>query len=119
MQQTRASARAGARKDYNSLSRYGTCVHVSGLAARTTRQLSVHRLCFPLCQVISLHFFAGEPVLMSSGGDNAVKQWIFDGEDGGAQLLRFRSGHAAPPVVVRFYGYVRAAVAAALLLHVC
>jgi U3 small nucleolar RNA-associated protein 21 len=54
--------------------------------------------------VLSLHFFAGEPVLMSSGGDNAVKQWIFDAEDGSARLLRFRSGHAAPPVCVRFYG---------------
>lgn len=41
---------------------------------------------------------------MSSGGDNAVKQWIFDAEDGSARLLRFRSGHAAPPVCVRFYG---------------
>ena len=55
-------------------------------------------------QVLSLHFFPGEPVLMSSGGDNAVKQWIFDAEDGSARLLRFRSGHAAPPVCVRFYG---------------
>ena len=43
---------------------------------------------------------------MSSGGDNAVKQWIFDGEDGAARLLRFRSGHAAPPCCVRFYGRV-------------
>ena len=41
---------------------------------------------------------------MSSGGDNSVKQWIFDADDGTARLLRFRSGHAAPPVVVRFYG---------------
>jgi U3 small nucleolar RNA-associated protein 21 len=55
-------------------------------------------------QVLSLHFFVGEPVLMSSAGDNAVKQWIFDADDGTGRLLRFRSGHAAPPVVVRFYG---------------
>jgi hypothetical protein len=55
-------------------------------------------------QVVSLHFFTGEPVLMSSGGDNAIKQWIFDQEDGAPRLLRFRSGHAAPPVVVQYYG---------------
>ena len=59
-------------------------------------------------QVVSLHFFAGEPVLMSSGADNALKQWIFDQEDGAPRLLRFRCGHAAPPVVVQFYGCVPA-----------
>jgi U3 small nucleolar RNA-associated protein 21 len=54
--------------------------------------------------IVALHFFAGEPVLMSSGADNALKQWIFDGPDGSARLLRFRSGHSAPPTVVRHYG---------------
>ena len=52
----------------------------------------------------ALHFFAGEPRLMSAGADNALKQWLFDAGDGAARLLRFRSGHAAPPAVVRFYG---------------
>ncbi len=52
----------------------------------------------------SLHFFAGEPRLLSGGADNALKQWLFDAPDGAARLLRFRSGHAAPPAVVRFYG---------------
>lgn len=41
---------------------------------------------------------------MSAGADNALKQWLFDAGDGAARLLRFRSGHAAPPAVVRFYG---------------
>lgn len=41
---------------------------------------------------------------MSSGRDNSLKQWVFDGVDGQARLLRFRSGHAAPPTVVRHYG---------------
>ena len=54
--------------------------------------------------VTALHFFAGEPRLMSAGGDNAIKQWVFDAADGSARLLRFRSGHAAPPTVVRYYG---------------
>lgn len=53
--------------------------------------------------VTSLSFFAGEPVLLSAGADNALKSWIFDGPDGAPRLLRFRSGHAAPPTLVRHY----------------
>lgn len=41
---------------------------------------------------------------MSCARDNSLKQWVFDGVDGSARLLRFRSGHAAPPTVVRHYG---------------
>lgn len=48
----------------------------------------------------TLQFFAGEPVLMSAAADNSVKHWIFDNADGSARLLRFRSGHAAPPLHV-------------------
>nr|CAD1831831.1 unnamed protein product [Ananas comosus var. bracteatus] len=54
--------------------------------------------------IVSLHFFANEPVLMSSAADNSIKMWIFDNSDGDARLLRFRSGHSAPPLCVRFYG---------------
>ncbi|XAR54384.1 hypothetical protein NMG60_11029486 [Bertholletia excelsa] len=53
--------------------------------------------------VISLHFFANEPVLMSSSVDNSIKMWIFDTSDGDPRLLRFRSGHSAPPLCIRFY----------------
>ncbi|KAK9671649.1 hypothetical protein RND81_12G045000 [Saponaria officinalis] len=53
--------------------------------------------------IISLHFFANEPVLMSSSADNSIKMWIFDTSDGDPRLLRFRSGHSAPPVCIRFY----------------
>jgi U3 small nucleolar RNA-associated protein 21 len=51
-----------------------------------------------------LYFFPGEPVLMSSAADNSVKHHIFDNDDGTARLLRFRSGHAAPPRQLIFYG---------------
>jgi U3 small nucleolar RNA-associated protein 21 len=54
--------------------------------------------------VTCLHFFPGEPVLMSAGADNAVHHWIFDNADGSARQLRGRAGHAAPPRCVRFYG---------------
>lgn len=41
---------------------------------------------------------------MSAGADNAIKQWLFDAADGSARLLKFRSGHAAPPGCVQHYG---------------
>ncbi|XP_073143979.1 U3 small nucleolar RNA-associated protein 21 homolog [Henckelia pumila] len=53
--------------------------------------------------IVSLHFFACEPVLMSSSADNSVKMWIFDTSDGDPRLLRFRSGHSAPPLCIKFY----------------
>ena len=52
----------------------------------------------------SMQFLSGQAVLISSGVDNAVREWIFDEADGSARLLKFRSGHAAPPTIVRFYG---------------
>lgn len=55
------------------------------------------------CSIVSLHFFANEPVLMSSSADNSIKMWIFDTTDGDPRLLRFRSGHSAPPLCIRFY----------------
>ncbi|XP_043710403.1 WD repeat-containing protein 36-like [Telopea speciosissima] len=51
--------------------------------------------------IISLHFFTNEPVLMSSSADNSIKMWIFDSSDGDPRLLRFRSGHSAPPLCIR------------------
>ncbi|CAL1380098.1 unnamed protein product [Linum trigynum] len=53
--------------------------------------------------IVSLHFFANEPVLMSAAADNSIKMWIFDTSDGEPRLLRFRSGHSAPPLCIRFY----------------
>ncbi|KAL1539962.1 U3 small nucleolar RNA-associated protein 21 isoform X1 [Salvia divinorum] len=55
------------------------------------------------CSIISLHFLANEPVLMSSSADNSIKMWIFDTSDGDPRLLRFRSGHSAPPRCISFY----------------
>lgn len=53
--------------------------------------------------IVSLHFFANEPVLLSASADNSMKMWIFDTSDGDPRLLRFRSGHSAPPLCIRFY----------------
>ncbi|GAX75096.1 hypothetical protein CEUSTIGMA_g2540.t1 [Chlamydomonas eustigma] len=54
--------------------------------------------------MVSLHFFPGEPVLMSTAADNSIKHWIFDGPEESGRLLRFRSGHSAPPTCILHYG---------------
>lgn len=54
--------------------------------------------------IVALHFFPGEPLLMSSGADNALRQFVLDNSDGTARLLRFRAGHAAPPTCIKHYG---------------
>eukprot|EP00899_Mesostigma_viride_P001417 jgi/Mesvir1/11276/Mv01072-RA.2 len=54
--------------------------------------------------VVRVHFLRQEPVLVTSGADNSIKMFIFDSADGEARLLRFRSGHYAPPTRVRYYG---------------
>lgn len=41
---------------------------------------------------------------MSGAADNSIKQWLFDSADNTARLLRFRSGHSAPPSCLKFYG---------------
>ncbi|KAI9189913.1 rRNA-processing protein utp21 [Blastocladiella emersonii ATCC 22665] len=51
----------------------------------------------------SMHFLNGQPLLVTSGADNAIKQFIFDSPDGVPRLLKFRSGHSQPPTQVRFY----------------
>ncbi|KAF9427470.1 hypothetical protein BGZ94_004836 [Podila epigama] len=51
----------------------------------------------------SIQFLNGQAILMSSGADNSVKQWIFDSLDGLPRLLKSRSGHHAPPTHIRFY----------------
>ena len=54
--------------------------------------------------VAALKFLDGQPVMLSSGRDNTLKEWIFDRDDGEARLLRFRAGHSKPPTNVSFYG---------------
>jgi U3 small nucleolar RNA-associated protein 21 len=53
----------------------------------------------------SLQFLSGTSVLLSSGADNALREWIFDESDGSPRLVRSRTGHYAPPTIVRFYGH--------------
>ncbi|KAK7880972.1 hypothetical protein WMY93_032367 [Mugilogobius chulae] len=47
-------------------------------------------------------FVHGEPLLVTNGGDNALRAWLM--EEGGARLLRCRQGHSAPPTAIRHHG---------------
>lgn len=71
--------------------------------------------------VSSVQFLQGQPLLISNGSDNAIRQWFFEvnsvtgaGDLGGSQsipsttapprLLKVREGHSAPPRVIRYIG---------------
>ncbi|KAJ2511256.1 rRNA-processing protein utp21 [Coemansia sp. RSA 2049] len=54
-------------------------------------------------RIAAADFLAGQPVLLTSGADNAVREWIFDGHDGVPRLLRQRSGHSAAPHTIRYH----------------
>ncbi|CAL1567317.1 unnamed protein product [Knipowitschia caucasica] len=52
--------------------------------------------------VAAATFVHGEPLLITNGGDNALRAWLM--EEGGARLLRCRHGHSAPPTAIRHHG---------------
>jgi U3 small nucleolar RNA-associated protein 21 len=69
--------------------------------------------------VAGLEWVAGQPLLISSSGDNSVKvsspheplhhrsyqqQWLFDSPTSVPRLLKLRGGHHAPPTCIRYYG---------------
>ncbi|GAA5961254.1 hypothetical protein JCM21900_005583 [Sporobolomyces salmonicolor] len=51
-----------------------------------------------------LEWVPGQPLMMTSGGDNSMKQWLLDTPTAAPRLLKQRSGHHAPPHLVRYYG---------------
>ncbi|KAF8586540.1 Utp21-domain-containing protein [Ramaria rubella] len=54
--------------------------------------------------VSTLEWIPSQPVLVTSGDDNSVKQWLFDSPTAPPRLLKFRSGHHTPPHLIRYYG---------------
>ncbi|CCM04722.1 uncharacterized protein FIBRA_06910 [Fibroporia radiculosa] len=54
--------------------------------------------------VTALEWVPGQPLLISSGEDNSVKQWVFDSPTAAPRLLKYRSGHRVPPHLIRYYG---------------
>ncbi|KAG5635440.1 hypothetical protein H0H81_011247 [Sphagnurus paluster] len=54
--------------------------------------------------ISAVEWVPGQPILVTSGDDNSVKQWLFDSPTAAPRLLKFRSGHHAPPHLIRYYG---------------
>ncbi|KAL0946708.1 hypothetical protein HGRIS_012895 [Hohenbuehelia grisea] len=54
--------------------------------------------------ITHVEWVPGQPVLITSGEDNSVKQWLFDSPTAMPRLLKYRSGHHAPPHLIRYYG---------------
>lgn len=52
----------------------------------------------------SVQFLSGQPVMVTSGSDNALRQWLFESPTTPPRILRERSGHQAPPTFIRHYG---------------
>lgn len=52
----------------------------------------------------SIEFVPGQPLLISTGADNALKQWFFESPTLPPRVLKSRSGHAMPPHLIRYYG---------------
>ncbi|KYF46612.1 WD domain, G-beta repeat-containing protein [Toxoplasma gondii TgCatPRC2] len=51
----------------------------------------------------SLQFYAGQPILVSSGEDNSLVMWIFDQPTGLPRELKSRRGHIGPVGFMSFY----------------
>ncbi|KAI0224591.1 rRNA-processing protein utp21 [Massospora cicadina] len=51
----------------------------------------------------SIQYLNHQNLLVSSGADNSLKQWIFDGHDHMPRLFKSRGGHSAPPTQIRYY----------------
>lgn len=54
--------------------------------------------------VSTVRFLPGQPVFVTSAGDNSIRMWIFDSADGLPRSLRGRSGCPAPARRMSFYG---------------
>lgn len=54
--------------------------------------------------ISTLQFLPNEPLLLTTSIDNSLKLWIFDKLDGTPRLLRYREGHSAPPLCIKYHG---------------
>lgn len=54
--------------------------------------------------IFTLKFMPNEPLLLTTSLDNSLKLWIFDKLDGNPRLLRYREGHSASPLCIRYHG---------------
>lgn len=52
----------------------------------------------------AIQFVPGQPLLISTAGDNALRQWFFESPTLPPRLLKARAGHYLPPHKIRYYG---------------
>lgn len=53
----------------------------------------------------TLEFLAASGIILSSAGDNQIKQWVYEETSNSLpQLLKHRAGHQAQPTCLAFYG---------------
>lgn len=53
--------------------------------------------------ITSSYFLASEPLMVTTGADNAMKTWIFDMGDGMPRQLILLEGHSKPVTTVVFH----------------
>lgn len=54
--------------------------------------------------IVKCEFLAAQKVMITTGGDNSLKEWIFDSPHTVLpRILRHRSGHSAPPTTLTFH----------------
>jgi U3 small nucleolar RNA-associated protein 21 len=51
-----------------------------------------------------LGFLPRQPAVITAGADNTLNIWSIDKLDGSLKALRARTGHQAPPRIIRYYG---------------
>ncbi|KAI7894563.1 Utp21 specific WD40 associated putative domain-containing protein [Mucor mucedo] len=54
--------------------------------------------------ITTLTFLNNQPILVTGGNDNAIKQWIFEKSNAVPHPYKSRSGHHAPPSRLQYYG---------------
>lgn len=54
--------------------------------------------------IVHASWLPRQPCFITAGDDNALHIWMVDKFDGMPRHLRSRSGHAAPPRIIRYYG---------------
>lgn len=52
----------------------------------------------------AIAFVPGQPLIISTGGDNTLRQWFFESPTLPPRLLKARAGHYLPPHRIRYYG---------------
>ncbi len=93
---------------------FGALLAGLGAALLAPGRLEVPDHLFKVGQAVTGVTLGAYPALVDKTDSVALR--LFDSPDGSARLLRHRSGHSAPPAVVRHYGDGNRLLSAGVLL---